>query len=306
MTRPTNHDEDAVLDALEAEAIWAIREAASAFQNPVILYSIGKDSTVLLNLAVKAFAPAPVPFPVLHIDTTWKFHEMIKFRDDTAKKNNLNLVVYSNPDGLDNKITPFTHGTDEYTRLMKTVALRSALDAGGYDVALGGARRDEERSRAKERMFSLREPGHAWDPSSQRPEFWHTVNSTLKPGQTMRAFPISNWTELDVWKYIRREKLDVVPLYFTDERPTIERNGQLIMVDDDRYPLEPGETPVMRRIRFRTLGCYPLTAADESEATSLDQIIDELSRSTTSERSGRLIDGKGASSMERKKNEGYF
>lgn len=306
MTRPTNHDEDAVLDALEAEAIWAIREAASAFQNPVILYSIGKDSTVLLNLAVKAFAPAPVPFPVLHIDTTWKFHEMIKFRDDTAKKNNLNLVVYSNPDGLDNKITPFTHGTDEYTRLMKTVALRSALDAGGYDVALGGARRDEERSRAKERMFSLREPGHAWDPSSQRPEFWHTVNSTLKPGQTMRAFPISNWTELDVWKYIRREKLDVVPLYFTEERPTIERNGQLIMVDDDRYPLEPGETPVMRRIRFRTLGCYPLTAADESEATSLDQIIEELSRSTTSERSGRLIDGKGASSMERKKNEGYF
>jgi sulfate adenylyltransferase subunit 2 len=231
---------------------------------------------------------------------------MIKFRDDTAKKNNLNLVVYSNPDGLDNKITPFTHGTDEYTRLMKTVALRSALDAGGYDVALGGARRDEERSRAKERMFSLREPGHAWDPSSQRPEFWHTVNSTLKPGQTMRAFPISNWTELDVWKYIRREKLDVVPLYFTEERPTIERNGQLIMVDDDRYPLEPGETPVMRRIRFRTLGCYPLTAADESEATSLDQIIEELSRSTTSERSGRLIDGKGASSMERKKNEGYF
>jgi sulfate adenylyltransferase subunit 2 len=306
VTRPTNHDEDAVLDALEAEAIWAIREAASAFQNPVILYSIGKDSTVLLNLAVKAFAPAPVPFPVLHIDTTWKFHEMIKFRDDTAKKNNLNLVVYSNPDGLDNKITPFTHGTDEYTRLMKTVALRSALDAGGYDVALGGARRDEERSRAKERMFSLREPGHAWDPSSQRPEFWHTVNSTLKPGQTMRAFPISNWTELDVWKYIRREKLDVVPLYFTEERPTIERNGQLIMVDDDRYPLEPGETPVMRRIRFRTLGCYPLTAADESEATSLDQIIEELSRSTTSERSGRLIDGKGASSMERKKNEGYF
>lgn len=306
MTRPTNHDEDAVLDALEAEAIWAIREAASAFQNPVILYSIGKDSTVLLNLAVKAFAPAPVPFPVLHIDTTWKFHEMIKFRDDTAKKNNLNLVVYSNPDGIDNKITPFTHGTDEYTRLMKTVALRSALDAGGYDVALGGARRDEERSRAKERMFSLREPGHAWDPSSQRPEFWHTVNSTLKPGQTMRAFPISNWTELDVWKYIRREKLDVVPLYFTDARPTIERNGQLIMVDDDRYPLEAGETPVMRRVRFRTLGCYPLTAADESEATSLDQIIDELSRSTTSERSGRLIDGKGASSMERKKNEGYF
>jgi sulfate adenylyltransferase subunit 2 len=302
----TTNDENAVLDALEAEAIWAIREAASAFQNPVILYSIGKDSTVLLHLAVKAFAPAPVPFPVLHIDTTWKFHEMIEFRDRMARENNLNMVVYTNPDGLDNKITPFTHGSDEYTRLMKTVALRAALDAGGYDVALGGARRDEERSRAKERMFSLREPGHAWDPSSQRPEFWHTVNSTLKPGQTMRAFPISNWTELDVWKYIRREKLDVVPLYFSAERPTIERNGQLIMIDDDRYPLEPGESPVMRRIRFRTLGCYPLTAADQGEASSLDEIIDELSRSTTSERAGRLIDGKGASSMERKKHEGYF
>ncbi|MEY4312817.1 MAG: hypothetical protein RLZZ319_326 [Actinomycetota bacterium] len=302
----TTNDENAVLDALEAEAIWAIREAASAFQNPVILYSIGKDSTVLLHLAVKAFAPAPVPFPVLHIDTTWKFHEMIEFRDRMARENNLNMVVYTNPDGLGDKITPFTHGSDEYTRLMKTVALRAALDAGEYDVALGGARRDEERSRAKERMFSLREPGHAWDPSSQRPEFWHTVNSTLKPGQTMRAFPISNWTELDVWKYIRREKLDVVPLYFSAERPTIERGGQLIMIDDDRYPLEPGETPVMRRIRFRTLGCYPLTAADEGEASSLDEIIDELSRSTTSERAGRLIDGKGASSMERKKHEGYF
>jgi sulfate adenylyltransferase subunit 2 len=302
----TTNDENAVLDALEAEAIWAIREAASAFQNPVILYSIGKDSTVLLHLAVKAFAPAPVPFPVLHIDTTWKFHEMIEFRDRMARENNLNMVVYTNPDGLNDQITPFTHGSDEYTRLMKTVALRAALDAGGYDVALGGARRDEERSRAKERMFSLREPGHAWDPSSQRPEFWHTVNSTLKPGQTMRAFPISNWTELDVWKYIRREKLDVVPLYFSAERPTIERNGQLIMIDDDRYPLEPGESPVMRRIRFRTLGCYPLTAADEGEASSLDEIIEELSRSTTSERAGRLIDGKGASSMERKKHEGYF
>lgn len=306
MNAKTINDENAVLDALEAEAIWAIREAASAFQNPVILYSIGKDSTVLLHLAVKAFAPAPVPFPVLHIDTTWKFREMIAFRDRIARENNLDLVVYTNPDGRDDKITPFTHGSDEYTRLMKTVALRAALDAGGYDVALGGARRDEERSRAKERMFSLREPGHAWDPSSQRPEFWHTVNSTLKPGQTMRAFPISNWTELDVWKYIRREKLEVVPLYFSAERPTIERNGQLIMIDDDRYPLDPGESTVMRRIRFRTLGCYPLTAADEGEAASLDEIIEELSRSTTSERAGRLIDGKGASSMERKKHEGYF
>lgn len=306
MNSKTSRDEDAVLDALEAEAIWMIREAASAFQKPVILYSIGKDSTVLLRLAVKAFAPAPVPFPVLHIDTTWKFTEMIKFRDDTARENNLDLVVHTNPDGRDNKITPWTHGADEYTRLMKTVALRAALDAGEYDVALGGARRDEERSRAKERMFSLREPGHAWDPSSQRPEFWHTVNSTLKKGQTMRAFPISNWTELDVWKYIRREKLDVVDLYFSKERPTVERNGQLIMIDDDRYPLEPGEKVVNRRIRFRTLGCYPLTAADEGEAASVDAIIDELARSTTSERSGRLIDGKGASSMERKKHEGYF
>lgn len=298
------HDETD-LDELEAEAMWVIREAVGGFERPVLLYSIGKDSTVLLHLAAKAFAPGRIPFPVVHIDTTWKFREMITFRDRIAAALDLDLRVHTNSDAVRDGVTPFREGTDEYTRLMKTVTLRAALDAGGFDVALGGARRDEERSRAKERIFSLREPGHVWDPTSQRPEFWTTVNSSLTRGQTMRAFPISNWTELDVWRYIRREHLDVVPLYFTAPRPTVERGGQLIVVDDERYPAEPAEV-VIRNVRFRTLGCYPLTAADESLATDVDALIAELRASRRSERSGRLIDGTGSSSMESKKSEGYF
>jgi sulfate adenylyltransferase subunit 2 len=298
----TTSDND--LDALEAEAIWAIREAYAAFAHPVILYSIGKDSTVLLDLAMKAFTPWGLPIPVLHIDTTWKFADMIRFRDNTAARLGLDLRVHTNPEGAG--VTPFTHGTDEYTRIMKTVALRQALDAGSFDVALGGARRDEERSRAKERMFSVRATGHMWNPRTQRPEFWSTVNSALVDGQTMRAFPLSNWTELDVWRYIEREKLDVVPLYFTQERPTVIRQGKPVVVDDERFVFEAGETVTMRRVRFRTLGCYPLSAAEESEATSVAEIIAELERVTTSERAGRMIDGVGASSMERKKTEGYF
>jgi sulfate adenylyltransferase subunit 2 len=294
------------LAALEAEAIWAIREAGSAFLRPVMLYSIGKDSTVLLHLCRKAFAPARMPFPILHVDTKWKFREMIAFRDRIAADDTLDLIVHTNLDGVEAGISPFTSGADEYTRIMKTVALRQALDDGKYDIALGGARRDEERSRAKERMFSLREPGHVWEPQSQRPEFWSTVNSSLRPGQTFRGFPLSNWTELDVWRYIRHESLDVVPLYFTAERPTVERQGKLLVVDDDRLPLLDGEIPTLRRVRFRTLGCYPLTAADESEAATVDDVIGELSGNRRSERAGRLIDGKGSSSMETKKTEGYF
>ena len=296
---------DRVLDALEAEAIWAIREAAGGFERPVLLYSIGKDSTVLLHLAAKAFAPGRIPFPVLHIDTTWKFREMIAFRDRRATELGIDLRVVTNHAAVAAGVTPFRDGADEYTRLMKTVALRRALDDGRFDVALGGARRDEERSRAKERMFSLREPGHVWAPDAQRPEFWTTVNSSLTAGQTMRAFPISNWTELDVWRYIHREQLEVVPLYFTAERPTVERAGKLIVVDDDRYPTEPGEVQ-SRRVRFRTLGCYPLTAGDESEAGSVADIVAELESNRRSERAGRLIDGSGSSSMEAKKTEGYF
>ncbi|CAB4572626.1 unannotated protein [freshwater metagenome] len=292
------------LDALEAEAIWAIREAVGAFSRPVILYSIGKDSTVLLHLATKAFAPSRMTVPVLHIDTMWKFADMIRFRDETADRLALDLRVHTNPDGAD--VTPFSHGSDEYTRIMKTVALRQALDAGGFDVALGGARRDEERSRAKERVFSIRGAGHTWEPSAQRPEFWTTVNPALVEGQTMRAFPLSNWTEIDVWRYIERENLDVVPLYFTQERPTVLRQGKPVVVDDDRFVFEANEHPQMRRVRFRTLGCYPLSAAEESEAGSVTDIIAELEITSTSERAGRLIDGVGASSMERKKNEGYF
>jgi len=292
------------LDALEAEAIWAIREAYGAFAHPVLLYSIGKDSTVLLHLAMKAFAPLRMPIPVLHIDTQWKFADMIGFRDDIAARLGLDLRVHTNPEGTG--VTPFTHGADEYTRIMKTVALRQALDEGGFDVALGGARRDEERSRAKERMFSMRGAGHAWEPRAQRPEFWTTVNPALSDGETIRAFPLSNWTELDVWRYIAREKLDVVPLYFTQDRPTVIRQGKPVVVDDERFVFDEGEDVVMRRVRFRTLGCYPLSAAEESEAGSVAEIIDELERVKTSERAGRLIDGVGASSMERKKTEGYF
>ena len=293
---------DGLLDVLEAEAIHILREAAGAFRRPVLLYSIGKDSSVLLHLATKAFAPGRVPFPVLHIDTGWKFRQMIAFRDATARRLGLDLRVHTNPDA----VTPFTHGTHEYTRIMKTVALRQALDAAGFDAAIGGARRDEERSRAKERIFSLREPGHRWEPRAQRPEFWRWANTQLAQGQSMRVFPLSNWTEADVWHYVRRESIPVVPLYFAAPRPVVERDGTLIMVDDERFPLRRHEHPRPRRVRFRTLGCYPLTAAIESTAGTLDELIDELARSRRSERAGRLIDGEGGTSMESKKSEGYF
>ena len=297
---------DAVLDALEAEAIHIFRETAGAFRRPVMLYSIGKDSSVLLHLAVKAFAPGKVPFPILHIDTTWKFREMIEFRNRVAAELGVELRVHTNREGVAEGVTPFTHGTHEFTRIMKTVALRQALDEGGYDAAFGGARRDEERSRAKERVFSLREPGHRWEPRKQRPEFWRTANTQLSEGQTMRVFPMSNWTELDVWRYIEREQIEVVPLYFAKDRPVVDRDGQLIMVDDDRYPLKDGEQPEMRSVRFRTLGDYPLTAAVESTADTMDDLLAEMLVDRRSERSGRLIDGEGGGSMESKKTEGYF
>jgi sulfate adenylyltransferase subunit 2 len=298
--------EEAVLDALEDEAIGILRDVAGAFRRPVLLYSIGKDSSVLLHLALKAFHPGRIPFPVLHIDTGWKFAEMIRFRDATAARLGIDLRVHTNTEGARQGVTPFTHGAHEYTRIMKTVALRQALDEGGFDVAIGGARRDEERSRAKERIFSLREPGHRWEPRRQRPEFWRTPNTQLFEGQTMRAFPLSNWTEIDVWRYVRREHIDVVSLYFAETRPVVIRDGGLIMVDDDRLPLEPGESPEMRRVRFRTLGCYPLTAAVESDASDIDALVEEMSAVKLSERAGRLIDGEGGSSMESKKTEGYF
>jgi sulfate adenylyltransferase subunit 2 len=297
---------DAVLDELEAEAIHVYREVAAAFRNPVMLYSIGKDSSVLLHLALKAFAPAPLPFPVMHIDTTWKFAEMIEFRDKRARELGLDLRISINEEAVEQGVSPFSHGTHEYTRIMKTVALRDGIDRYGFDCAIGGARRDEERSRAKERVFSLREPGHRWEPRKQRPEFWRTANTTLAPGQTMRAFPLSNWTELDVWRYIRREGIDIVDLYYAKPRPVVERDGVLIMVDDERFPLEPGEQPELRTVRFRTLGCYPLSGAVESTAADIDTLITEMEESKISERAGRLIDGEGGGSMEAKKQEGYF
>lgn len=297
---------DGVLDVLEAETIHILREVAGAFRQPVLLYSIGKDSSVLLHLATKAFAPGRVPFPVLHIDTGWKFREMIAFREGTASRLGLDLRVHTNPD----RVSPFSHDAHEYTRIMKTVALRQALDAGGFDAAIGGARRDEERSRAKERIFSLREPGHRWEPRSQRPEFWRWANTQLAEGQSMRVFPLSSWTELDVWQYIRRESIPVVPLYFAASRPVVERDGSLIMVDDERMPLRPDEQPQRRWVRFRTLGCYPLTAAIESKAANVDELIaeliDEMRLGQRSERAGRLIDGEGGTSLESKKSEGYF
>ena len=296
----------AVLDELESEAIHIYRETAAAFRNPVLLYSIGKDSSVLLHLALKAFHPAPLPFPVMHIDTTWKFREMIEFRDRRAQELNLDLRIATNQQAVADGVSPFSHGTHEYTRIMKTVALREGLDHYGFDAAIGGARRDEERSRAKERIFSLREPGHRWDPRKQRPEFWRTANTTLAEGQTMRAFPLSNWTELDVWRYIEREGIEIPTLYFAKERPVVQRDGTWIMVDDDRYPLEQGETPEMKSVRFRTLGCYPLTGAVESTADDLPTLIAEMEESKISERAGRLIDGEGGGSMESKKAEGYF
>ena len=302
----TNVPYEAVLDALEAEAIHIYRETAAAFRNPVLLYSIGKDSSVLLHLALKAFAPASIPFPLMHVDTTWKFKEMIAFRDQRMADLGLDIKISTNEQGVADNVTPFTYGTHEYTRLMKTVALREGIDRYGFDAAIGGARRDEERSRAKERVFSLREPGHRWEPRKQRPEFWRTANTSLAEGQSMRVFPLSNWTELDVWRYIRRENIPIPSLYYSKLRPVVERDGALIMVDDERFPLRDGEVVEMRSVRFRTLGCYPLTGAVESEADNIDDLITEMETSKISERAGRLIDGEGGGSMEAKKAEGYF
>ena len=294
------------LRRLEAEAIFILREVVATFERPVMLYSIGKDSSVMLHLALKAFYPAPPPFPFLHVDTTWKFREMIRFRDETARKHGLDLRVHTNVDGVTRGVTPFTHGSALYTQIMKTEALKQALDAGKFDAAFGGARRDEEKSRAKERVFSFRSANHGWDPKNQRPELWSLYNTRVKPGESIRVFPLSNWTELDVWQYILAEEIDIVPLYFAAERPVVRRGGQWLMVDDERMPLEPGEVPDVRRVRFRTLGCYPLTAAIESDAATLPEIVAEMFAAKTSERQGRLIDHDEVGSMELKKCEGYF
>jgi sulfate adenylyltransferase subunit 2 len=294
------------LKGLEAEAIHIMREVAAEFRRPVMLYSIGKDSAVMLHLARKAFHPGKPPFPLLHVDTTWKFREMIAFRDATAKALGWELIVHINREGLARGIDPFRSGSAIHTEVMKTESLKQALDKGGFDAAFGGARRDEEKSRAKERIFSHRSAGHVWDPRNQRPELWRVFNTRLAPGETMRVFPLSNWTELDVWNYIQAESIPVVPLYFAAERPVVRRGGALIMVDDERMPLDPGEQPEMRRVRFRTLGCYPLTGAIESSAATLDDIIAELESSSVSERQGRVIDQDAGASMERKKREGYF
>lgn len=294
------------LEVLEAESIEILREVAASFERPVLMYSIGKDSSVLLHLARKAFFPSRIPFPVLHIDTTWKFREMIAFRDRMAAELKLDLVVHTNPQGLRDNINPFDHGSSRYTDIMKTAALRQALDAGRYDAAIGGARRDEEKSRAKERIFSHRNASHAWDPKKQRPELWRLYNTRLQPGESMRVFPLSNWTELDIWTYIHSESIPVVPLYFAAPRPVVERSGTLIMVDDERFRLLPGEAVSTQTVRFRTLGCYPLTGAIRSTAATLPQIIMEMQASRSSEREGRLIDSDQAASMEKKKHEGYF
>ena len=294
------------LQRLEAESIEIMREVAAEFRKPVMLYSIGKDSSVMLHLARKAFFPAPPPFPMLHVDTTWKFREMIAFRDRMAAESGMELFVHTNQDGIARGMNPFDHGSSLYTQVMKTEALKQALDMHKFDAAFGGARRDEEKSRAKERIFSFRTASHTWDPKNQRPELWSLFNTRVKPGESIRVFPLSNWTELDIWQYILVEKIPIVPLYFAAERPTVERDGQLIMVDDERLPLGEGEKPVMRQIRFRTLGCYPLTAAIESDATNLEGIVREMLIARTSERSGRLIDHDEAASMEKKKREGYF
>ena len=294
------------LQELEAESIYIIREVAAAFEKPVMLYSIGKDSAVLLHLALKAFYPSKPPFPLLHVDTTWKFREMIEFRDNIAKETGMELLVHINEDGVQRGIGPFSHGSALHTEVMKTESLKQALDKYGFDAAFGGARRDEEKSRAKERVFSFRTKSHRWDPKNQRPELWQNFNSRVHPGESIRAFPLSNWTELDVWTYIEQEKIPLVPLYLAKERPVVERDGTLIMVDDDRMPLEPGETPQQKLVRFRTLGCYPLTGAIESNATSVADIIEELTLSRVSERQGRVIDHDESGSMEKKKQEGYF
>lgn len=294
------------LERLEAESIHIMREAVAQSENPVMLYSVGKDSAVMLHLARKAFYPSKLPFPLLHVDTTWKFREMYKLRDSTAAAGDLDLIVHTNPDCVKQGINPFTHGSAVHTDMWKTEGLKQALDHYKFDAAFGGARRDEEKSRAKERIFSIRSAAHRWDPKQQRPELWRMYNVRKAPGESLRVFPLSNWTELDVWEYIRQEEIPIVPLYFADKRPVVERDGALIMVDDDRMPLLPGEAPELKSVRFRTLGCYPLTGAVESTATSLTEIISEMLLTTTSERQGRVIDHDSSASMEKKKQEGYF
>jgi sulfate adenylyltransferase subunit 2 len=295
-----------LLRALEAESLHILRETAAECARPVLLYSIGKDSAVLLHLARKAFGPGPLPFPLLHVDTTWKFRDMYALRDEVAADPDLTLIVHRNPEAEAKGINPFDHGSSAHTDLWKTQGLKQALDAGGFDAAFGGARRDEDASRAKERVFSIRTAGHGWDPRRQRPELWDLYNARLKPGETLRVFPLSNWTEADVWDYVVAEAIPVVPLYLAAERPTVVRDGKLLMVDDDRMRFLPGETPVMRRVRFRTLGCWPLTAAVESDADTLEAVAAEARGARTSERAGRLIDRDRPGSMERKKQEGYF
>jgi sulfate adenylyltransferase subunit 2 len=294
------------LQRLEAESIHILREVVAECERPVMLYSIGKDSSVMLHLAMKAFYPAKPPFPLLHVDTTWKFREMIAFRDRLTAELGLQLLVHINQDGIDRGIGPFTHGSGVHTDVMKTQGLKQALDKYGFDAAFGGARRDEEKSRAKERVFSFRSAQHRWDPKRQRPELWRQFNARKNKGESLRVFPLSNWTELDIWQYIYLEKIPIVPLYFSAQRPVVRRDGTLIMVDDDRMPLHPGERPEMRSVRFRTLGCYPLTGAIESEAASLPEIIQEMLLTTSSERQGRMIDHDSSASMEKKKQEGYF
>lgn len=294
------------LQRLEAEAIHIMREVAAEADNPVMLYSVGKDSAVMLHLAMKAFYPSVPPFPILHVDTTWKFREMIEFRDAMAKDLGLELIVHINEEGVREGIGPFTHGSAYHTDVMKTQALKQALDKHGFDAAFGGARRDEEKSRAKERVFSFRSAQHRWDPKNQRPELWNLYNARKAKGESIRVFPISNWTELDIWQYIHLENIPIPSLYLAKPRPVVERDGQLFMVDDDRMPLEPGEQPMMKSVRFRTLGCYPLTGAVESEASTLIDVIQEMLLTTTSERQGRVIDHDAAASMEKKKQEGYF
>ena len=296
----------AILKELENESIEILRETAAGFKKPVMMYSIGKDSSVLLHLARKAFYPSPIPFPLLHVDTTWKFKEMISFRDRIVAETKSQLIVHTNQEGVTANINPFNTNASEYTRVMKTVALRQALDMHGFDAAIGGSRRDEEKSRAKERIFSVRDPGHRWNPREQRPELWRTYNTRLAPEQTMRVFPISDWTEADIWHYILQERIEVNPLYFAQERPMVQRGDQMIMVDDDRFQLRDGETPFMKVVRFRTLGCYPLTAAVESTATTIEEVVEEVLQVKLSERATRLIDGDNEDSMEKKKTEGYF
>lgn len=299
-------DRQSHLKRLEDESIHIIREVAAEFRNPVMLYSIGKDSSVMLHLAMKAFYPSRPPFPLLHVDTTWKFREMIQFRDETARRLGLDLIVHTNQEGRAQNVNPFDHGSSYYTHVMKTEALKQALTKYGFDAAFGGARRDEEKSRAKERVFSFRTASHAWDPKAQRPELWHLYNGRIAKGESIRVFPLSNWTELDIWQYILAEEIPIVPLYYAAERPVVARDGMLIMADDERLPLAPGESPEMRLVRFRTLGCYPLTGAIESDAATLPAIVREMLIARTSERSGRLIDHDEAASMEKKKREGYF